>query len=425
MLTWHDRRMAFSSATPASSPVTAPDDSEVTWSVQQQLEFFRGEEFAGLVFAALGTSLGALSVLAEHYRPGAGVSVVVEATPSGGVPIHLGATTEDLGDAPEHVATLESGGDKVWMWLHPFDPRLPGLATASVPAQVERLWFPGQLVELETLAYRPLRRAVLMATADDGRSAYIKVLHRGAEELRTKHELLEAAGVPVPRLLAPLATPPSADLVATLPATGRSVAQALVDGEDNPVGATELLRVLEAFPPELLSMPRRVPWAERAHEHGQAAGVAFPQHAARIATLSSAIAHRIAAEPAGREVPTHGDLYEANVFVRAGAVTALLDLDSAGPGHRVDDLACFLAHLAVLPQLDDAYANVPAYLTSLVAPFERDAVAQGTTPAALWARTAGVVLSLVAGVADEAHADPERVAWQRIELAASLLDRAR
>lgn len=42
------------------------------------------------------------------------------------------------------------------------------------------------------------------------------------------------------------------------------------------------------------------------------------------------------------------------------APSALIDVDTLGPGRRADDLACLLAHLLTLPTLDaDGYAEVP------------------------------------------------------------------
>ena len=75
------------------------------------------------------------------------------------------------------------------------------------------------------------------------------------------------------------------------------------------------------------------------------------------------------------------------------AVTALLDVDAVGPGHRVDDLACLLGHVSVLPHLaPSTYPHVPDLLERWTRSCE-----QLVDPVALHARCAGVVLSLVAG----------------------------
>ena len=74
-------------------------------------------------------------------------------------------------------------------------------------------------------------------------------------------------------------------------------------------------------------------------------------------------------------------------------MSRIIDVDSAGPGLREDDLACLLAHLAVLPTLaPGAYPRVPAVLAEWQRAFE-----ETVDPADLRARTAAVLLSLVSG----------------------------
>ena len=51
---------------------------------------------------------------------------------------------------------------------------------------------------------------------------------------------------------------------------------------------------------------------------------------------------------AGPVVTTHGDLHEAQLLVEGSRVVGVLDVDGAGPGRRVDDLATLLGHLVAL-----------------------------------------------------------------------------
>ena len=95
--------------------------------------------------------------------------------------------------------------------------------------------------------------------------------------------------------------------------------------------------------------------------------------------------------------------------------------DSVGPGHRVDDLACLLGHVSVLPHLAPAtYPRVPPVLAAWTHRCE-----ELVDPVALHTRGAGVVLSLVAGArrTDGAHwrADAEG----RLARAEAWLARAR
>jgi aminoglycoside phosphotransferase (APT) family kinase protein len=47
-------------------------------------------------------------------------------------------------------------------------------------------------------------------------------------------------------------------------------------------------------------------------------------------------------------VPVHGDFYEGQLLAADGQVTGLIDVDTAGRGHRIDEWATLLAHLSVL-----------------------------------------------------------------------------
>ncbi|MDO5535049.1 MAG: hypothetical protein Q4F65_10405, partial [Propionibacteriaceae bacterium] len=82
-----------------------------------------------------------------------------------------------------------------------------------------------------------------------------------------------------------------------------------------------------------------------------------------------------------------------------GRATALIDIESAGPGYLVDELATLMGHLVVLPDLSAAhYARLPDLIDRWFAAF--DAVVDGPT---LRARCAAVVLGLLSG-AGEAQA---------------------
>ncbi len=44
----------------------------------------------------------------------------------------------------------------------------------------------------------------------------------------------------------------------------------------------------------------------------------------------------------------HGDFYDGQLLCTDHRVTGLVDVDTAGPGHRIDEWATLLAHLSVL-----------------------------------------------------------------------------
>ena len=350
------------------------------------------------------------TLLELHHRPGAGVSGLYELSDGTSVR-YLVATSEDL---PAGSGTPLPGDDVdlVW-WEHPADPKLPGLATASVPETVERIWGRGSPLEhLETVTYRPLRRAVLRARLG-GETLYLKVLRRDADQLAARHRLLLEAGVPAP----PVVGPVTDEVVALATVPGSPLAQALRDSPTLPLPAAAILNLVDAFPVDLLEMSSRHAWTDRIDAYADAAAVAVPAAAARIAATVARIHAVTGAVERGPLAPTHGDLYEANLFVEAGRISGVIDVDGAGPGYLVDDLACFVAHVSVLPTIDEGYAHTAAFADAYLRAFGDELEERGISRAGLLARTAAVVLTLVAGARDETLADWEATALARIRLA--------
>lgn len=431
---------APTSPTPTSPTPTRPADHRA-W-----LDLLTGDAVADVLGAALaadGATLESWSVRHVHARPGAEVTVaydVVAGRDVGGRtvrgPEHLFATSartstfrrargdhRDRADRADRadrdgglgpgVVRLDDGRRSVHVWRHPHDPALPGLAAGSTPDRVaERLraaGADGPLLSLETVTYRPLRRAVLRARTADG-AAYVKVVRPArVDDLVRRHALFAARpdGVAGPRVRSW-----SADGVVLLDEVpGESVAElvARTPAADQPacVDPAELLRVATSLPRAGLALPRRPAWADRsAHYLGSLATV-HGVDAARLAALREAIGAVVAAGDPGPLVTTHGDLHAANLLldpvVGAGhrpRVGAVLDVDTLGPGHLVDDLACAVAHLAVLPSLDPAaYAGVGGLVDRCL-----DVFGRAVEPTLLRARAAAVVVSLAAGAEDAAAA---------------------
>jgi len=373
-----------------------------------------GDMLAGALEAEGGRLLS-WQVHTIHHRPGAGVTVGYTATVERADPVgevlrseeYLCATTARLSrGAGPGLVRLEQpdGGPVVHLWRHPADPELPALAVACDAALLS-----GRLateVTVELLAYRPTRRAVLRVrrSASGAEAAYLKVVRPSAAgTFVERHRTLTAAGVPAPEVL-------QADedgLVLLAAGHGTPLAnllsRGLGDRTDAVLGA--LLRTLDQLPSAVLDLPRRPAWSERADHYAHAAATVLPEHAARTRALAEGINHLMANSDPGPLTPTHGDFYEANVLMDprpdAVAVTALLDVDAVGPGHRVDDLACLLGHVSVLPHLaPETYPHVPDVLDAWTR-----VCSAVVDPVALHARCAGVVLSLVAGArrTDGAH----------------------
>lgn len=367
---------------------------------QADLALLTGADAGGLLHAVLaseGVELVEWSTHRVHHRPGVGVTV--------GWPVRWRAGTvvaEDylLGTTapvPPSAALLDvqAGGRTVRVWRHPADPVLPGLATATSPLSLSAL-LGVQVTGLELLTYRPLRRAVLRvaATAPSGpATSYVKVVRpHTAEGLVERHAVLRAAGLPV----APLRDLGGGVLVLdALP--GVPLTEAFATDGAAQVDPVVVLDVLDQLPAATLALPRRPSWAERVTHHALAAAAAHPTRPEEILALGAAIDRLVRATDPGPVVPTHGDLHEANLLMDGGRLVGLLDVDSLGPGHRVDDLACLLGHVSVLPAVaPDVHRHVPGQLLRWVT-----RLGAGVDPVALRARAAAVALSLVAGARTE------------------------
>ncbi len=381
-----------------------------------------------------GWDLGSWQLASLHHRPGAGVTGVfsVQVRPArrpprrpdrtSPTPAYACITSCAVPHAAEDVVVLHRrGSDALAVWVHPADPLLPGLRLALDQERATALAFgPGhepQATVLDLRSYRPLRRAVVLADNREERR-YLKVLRRnGAGPLADRHRMLRAAGVPAPVV----ASEPVQDVIAMHPAPGTPLAELLMRDGAADLDPQSLVDVLGSLPPAVLSLPVRPPWAARVRDYGEGAVAALPGQAARIRRLAAGIDEAVRSSDAGPLVPTHGDFYEGNLLVTGGAVSGLLDVDALGPGRRVDDLACFLGHIAVLPGLHAGYTHVPGALLRFLRAFDRQ-----VDPVALRARAAAVSLTLIAG-AQRSGTDGRGAteAVSRLEVAEQFLEEAR
>ena len=365
---------------------------------------------------APGETLKTWRVHSVHHRPGAGVSIGYAVSTSR-KERYLVASTARLTGAD--VTVWEQAGRRVCAWEYPHDPELPGLPVAASAQSMSALV--GRAASVELLNYRPTRRAVVKVRTKDGAVYFGKVLRPSqAAELVRRHRVLLEAGVPVPRLI----VDDDRGIVVTAAVPGEPLANVISRGMGSRAREIfrSLTRELSMLPAQVLDMPRRPAWSDRAMHYAHAAAAALPGESVRCQRLARGIVELMAASDPGPIVPTHGDFYEANVFLdrRTGRVSGLIDVDSVGPGHRVDDLACLLGHVSVLPHLAPAaYPHVAEELPMWVAIAERD-----VDPIALNARCAGVALSLVAGAkrTDGRNWLPD--AQGRLESAEAWLERA-
>ena len=378
----------------------------------RELDLFTGPEAISMLWAATIGSSGspppgfAGELIDLHYRPGSETTALYEVTVGDAVE-YFGATTADVGG---QVATLAGDGMTVRVWRHPADPRLAGLAETCDPDTVGR-WLdalePGAEGEwnVETLTYRPLRRAVLRAYRGDV-TYFIKVVRPDrADPLAVRHRLISDAGLGVG-----VVARPAPGVLITPELAGRPLSEHLAAG-DAP-SLAELVAALAKIPAEALALPARAGWPEILGFHTDTAVQQLPGEERRIRNVAGSISAVLSTAPTGAPIPAHGDFYEANIFVTADGLR-FIDVDSVGPGLLEDELACLIGHGWVLPAFDERYAHVGRVLSSWQADAERL-----VDPAALRARVAAVVLSLVSG-ADDAQAQSRLALAERFAQAAT------
>jgi hypothetical protein len=300
----------------------------------------------------------------------------------------------------DRATVFGDGGREVAVWLYPDDPDLPGLRRAATVTGLATMLAehrvvpappPPEAMTLEMLSYRPRRRAVIKVTIEGpagGQTYFVKVLREAAvAPTLERHRLLLGAGFPAPAVAA--ITP---DFCLVLPrVAGRPLAQALFD-ESMPCSAESLVGLLDAMPPAVVGLPRRPPWSDAVGSYADMVASVLPAAAPQLSWLVTQITTGLAGIGPGSE-PTHGDFHEGQVFVSGGRITGVVDIDTVGPGRRVDDLACLLAHLSTVQRMSVEQAIGLNRLVNLWMPVFEARV----DPTELRLRAAAVVISLATG----------------------------
>jgi len=320
---------------------------------------------------------------------------------SGGRVFHqtVGCTVRATGPSPSdrRAHLLMADSHPVACWVYPEDPDLPGLRRAAQANAMAALLRESGIVPLATgadlaidlVSYRPRRRAVLRVRLKD-RSAtfYVKAFRQSQfDAALRRHRILTDGGVPGPKILA--ATEDRLLVIAETP--GIALARA-VFAPTAPITAQQIVDLLDAMPPEVAELGRRPPWASSVRHYATIVQTALPALQSRLDRLCDRIEDGLAGLPLGDE-PTHGDFYEAQVFVQQGQITGLIDVDTIGPGRRADDLACLVAHLNCIQRMNPAQTRQIARLLHHWLPVFDARV----DPVELRLRAAAVVISLATG----------------------------
>jgi hypothetical protein len=91
-------------------------------------------------------------------------------------------------------------------------------------------------------------------------------------------------------------------------------------------------------------------------------------------------------------VAVQGDFHEAQLLVQRQRICGLLDVDTYGLGHRVDDLATLIGHLAILALTSSRRSSIERYAAGLLAGFDPT-----VNPVLLRYAVADVMLGLATG----------------------------
>ena len=358
-------------------------------------------ELVAAVLAVRGHEMAGARLDHVDHEPGRALTVTYQARTSGaagrtelvGLTARPGGPTEE--DAGAQI--FERGGRRVAAWLYPDDPDLPGLAriTRTGPAVgllARRGLVPGEpdpaRLTIRVVSYRPRRRAVVRVDVLGGPSLYVKA--QGSEQLArtvSRLEILARAGLPVPRILGVTAD----HLLITGALPGRPMAGLLFESVPQ-VAGERMVELLDALPGELAALPRRAAWADAAIHYAGIVANQLPGEGNRLDAMVEAICAGTAGAAPGSE-PTHGDFHEGQIHLADGRIVGLLDVDACGPGRRVDDLACLVAHLSTVQRMDPVQtARVGVLRNGLVEAFDRR-----VDPVQLRLRAAGVAISLATG----------------------------
>jgi aminoglycoside phosphotransferase (APT) family kinase protein len=171
-----------------------------------------------------------------------------------------------------------------------------------------------------------------------GQDLFVKVVRPSAvAALVRRHELL-APHLPVPQVLHS-----TDDGVVVLPRMPGASLRTTLGGPT----FDDLEALLGALPPAVGELPPARDPLGRVDHFAAVLALTVPEVDEQVRELVTMLA---GTDPGEHPVvPVHGDLHEAQVLVDDdGAISGLLDVDTAGAGHRVDDWACLLAHLSVL-----------------------------------------------------------------------------
>lgn len=368
----------------------------------------RAGEMLRLAFADSGI-LRSWQVHQVHHRPGAGVSVGYAVLldvhdPFERRDLYVVASTAQIKEEKVlEVAgkRLRLGQTAVNIWEFPYDPELPALELACSVEQMSA--YLDEPIELELVGYRPTRRAVVRIERENNPPIYAKVIRPTTQqEFEYRLNIVHRAGINCPQIfrsevgIVMMTAVKGVPLSRILGQSSHRVAeeQRLKKSDARKI-LNNLENTLDTLPHLALGLHKRPAWVDRCEHYAAAATLALPSAAKQCKKISQDIRELLAVSDLGPQVVTHGDFYEANIYLDpiTRQFSGLLDLDSLGPGYRVHDWGCLLGHMSVLPTLAPKFYDG---VQEIIDDWFR-ILSQQVDEVALAASAAGTALSLVAG----------------------------
>lgn len=269
-----------------------------------------------------------------RYSPGRSATVLYSVD---GSSERFVATTG--GNLPSGAARLSDGSSEIAVWAVPQDPRLPGLRVAmngpTLAPILREVGLRSPIRHLRLRSYRPTRRAVVEVTTAEHR-VFLKVVRPDrVQHLQLAHRTV-AEQIRVPRSLGWSPDLGIAVLEALPGASLRRAASQSLAGT-LPSWAT-LASNLDQIP---LLDNHRPGLIERTATHVRLLTAIRPGLAESLAELQT----YLSGAPDEPLRPAHNDLHSEQILIQGDGQLTILDIDTVGPGRRVDDAALLIGHI--------------------------------------------------------------------------------
>lgn len=255
---------------------------------------------------------------------------------------------------PSETSIVSADGTAVAIWRASADPFLPGLRSVSSPdlagRLLEQLGIDATEVTLRRRAYRPGRRAVVEVRTPSERVFAKVVRPNRVADLQRAHTSL-ASRAPIP---ASLGWSKASGIAMLQGLTGRSLTEAVSNGEDSLPSVADLLDLLDPLQHADGGDRKRPSLVQRVAGHADFIATIIPELSIRAHRLAQSI-EEMATPETKRTI--HGDFHASQIMVNRTTVTGLVDIDTVGSGEHTDDMANFLAHLDALASAKPSFAD--------------------------------------------------------------------